>query len=154
MPRTAGHLVALAAAGLLAGGCEIEQWRNADLQLEVTGAALHSTDLVKVCVEDVGARTVALGAGRVGYPGLPLEGALTVTVDVLAEGQDTGLDDDTGATEAVRLGRAGPVTFDGTALIEAAWQPCEGDCTPCRQAAIAVDEADNRLLAVRFIGLD
>lgn len=134
--------------------CEVEDWRNADLQLDVTGADLVSTDLVKICVEGVGSRQVALGAGRAAYPGLPAEGALTVTVDALSAAEDTG-SGDTGDSGTVRLGRAGPVEFDGLSLLETAWEPCQdGACEPCREAAVPVDETETRLLAVRFLGLD
>ena len=139
-------LGALRVGALLLAGCEVEEWRNADLQLDVDAAALDSTTLIRVCVAGTGSRDHALGGGRVAYPGLPAEGALTVTVDAL-QAQDTGLD-------AVLLGRAGPVVFDGDDHLEATWAACEADCTPCREADATVDEQDNRLLAVRFLGLD
>ena len=138
---------ALAGALLLLPACEVEEWRNADLQLEVTGAAIDSETIIRVCVDGVGTRDHALGAGRVAYPGLPAEGPLTVTVDALVEAEDTGQD-------AVLLGRAGPVVFDGSAHLEAAWVTCQDDCTPCRQASTEVDQEQNRLLGVRFQGLD
>lgn len=142
-------------AGLLLVGCEVEEWRNADLQLEVVGAALDTQDIVRICIDDVGSRDVALGAGRVAYPGVPPEGAVTVTVDVLAPDSsgDTG-GGDSGSSDAVRLGRAGPVSFETVAHAEVAWVACTDDCTPCRQADVEVGEGDTRLLAVRFQGLD
>ncbi|MCK6502733.1 hypothetical protein L6R53_04935, partial [Myxococcota bacterium] len=79
----------LFAALLLLPACEVEEWRNADLQLEVTGAQIDSETIIRVCVDGVGSRDHALGAGRVAYPGLPAAGALTVTVDALEAG-DTG----------------------------------------------------------------
>lgn len=134
-------LVLLAPLALTA--CEVEEWRNADLQLDVLGAELDTTTLMRVCVDDVGSRDVALGAGRVAYPGLPPEGALTVTVDAIEAG-DTGED-------AVLLGRAGPITFDGDTLLEATWTACDTDCEPCRQAAVVVDDTATRLLGVRLV---
>ncbi|NOY26827.1 MAG: hypothetical protein GXP62_13220, partial [Oligoflexia bacterium] len=70
------------------------------------------------------------------------DGDLTVTVDTLNAG-DTGSD-------AVLLGRAGPVSFDGPVALDATWTACTTDCTPCRETDVAVDSSDTRLLAVRF----
>lgn len=138
---------AVGALALCLAGCAVEDWRNADVQLDVRGAALVSTDVVKMCVAGVGTREVALGADRAAFPGLPGQGALEVTVDVLAEAEE-----DTGGGAGVRLGRAGPVVFDGEVLLETTWEPCvEGDCTPCREPSAPVDGADSRLFAVRFL---
>ena len=123
--------------------CQVEEWRNADLQLDVLDAQLDTTTLMRVCVDGVGVRDGAVGANRLAYPGLPADGPLTVTVDALDAG-DTGQD-------AIRLGRAGPVTFDGDVLLQATWTPCDTDCEPCRQAGVAVDESATRLLGVRMV---
>ncbi|RME21332.1 MAG: hypothetical protein D6798_18400 [Deltaproteobacteria bacterium] len=140
---------------LLSIACEVEEWRNADLQLDITGAELDSEDIIRICIDGTGSRDAALGAGRVAFPGIPATGTVTVTVDALAPGTDSGDSADSGdGAESVRLGRVGPVDFTATGYIEQAWQPCEGDCSPCRQATVGVDDADSRLLAVRFVGLD
>jgi len=141
------RLAAAASCLLLPTGCEVEQWRNADLQLDITGASLDTEDVVRVCIDGVGSRDAALGAGRVAFPGVPATGTVTVTVDVLAPGADTGSD-------AVRLGRVGPVDFSTASYLEQPWQACEGDCSPCREATVATDDTEGRLLAVRFVGLD
>lgn len=141
---TAGLLRSLVLASLVA--CGLEEWRNADVQLEIEGATLDTETPTRICVEGVGTRSKALKAGRLAYPGLPPEGELTVMVDALEDG-DTGMD-------AVRIGRAGPVVFTENGLLTTPWQSCEGDCEPCRQEAALADPEDTRLLAVRFLGLE
>lgn len=131
---------------LLLTACGLEEWRNADLQLEVQGADLDTQATVRICVEEVGSRNKALKAGRLAFPGLPVDGALTVTVDALEAG-DTGMD-------AVRTGRAGPVVFEDDGVQTIDWQDCEQDCEPCRQAASPAEPEQSRLLAVRFPGLE
>ena len=137
MPPGAGLLLLTLAA------CEVEQWRNADLQLEVQDAALDSSTLIRMCVAGVGSRDVALGAGATAYPGLPDAGPVVLTVDALVEGEDSG-------SPAVRLGRAGPVTFEDELRLEVAWEDCTEDCEPCRETSVLVEDAQTRLLAVRF----
>lgn len=127
-------------------GCGLEDWRNADLQLEIEGASLDTRTLTRVCVSGLGARTGALKDGRLAYPGLPAEGAVELTVDAL-QAEDTGGD-------AVRIGRAGPVVFEAQTRLTVAWSPCEGDCPPCRESAAPAEEEPTRLLAVRFLGLE
>lgn len=135
---------ALLAAALL-GGCGLEEWRNADLQLDVTDASLgdHPDETrVRICVEGAGNAEEALGAGRLGFPGLPAGEPLQVTVDTLS-------DED----EEIRTGRAGPVTLgEGQPYAELAWEACEEGCAACRAEGqlAAADEAD-WLLAVRFL---
>ncbi len=137
----AGPLLALSLAG-----CGLEEWRNADLQLEVQGAVLDTQASMRVCVAEVGTRSGALKAGRLAYPGLPVEGTLTVVVDALEAG-DTGID-------AVRIGRAGPVDFEADGVQTVDWQDCTEDCEPCREAASPAEPEQSRLLAVRFLGLE
>jgi hypothetical protein len=141
---SAGPVAALAA--LLLSACGLEEWRNADVQLEIQGASLDTQASVRVCVAEAGTRNKALKAGRVAFPGLPDEGALTVTVDAF-ESEDTGFD-------AVRIGRAGPVLFEENGLQTTDWQDCQEDCEPCRQEASPADPDQSRLLAVRFLGLE
>ncbi|MCB9780852.1 MAG: hypothetical protein H6742_19950 [Alphaproteobacteria bacterium] len=136
-------------AAPLLWGCAVEDWRNADLQLEIAGVDPGTQAIVRTCVDGVGSRDAALGAGRVAFPGLPTDGDLTVTVDVL-ETADTGSD-------ATRSGRAGPITFSGDVIVQqAAWTACDdADCPPCREAAAPVDTgAAGRLLAVRFLAAE
>ena len=121
------------------GGCGLEEWRNADLHLDILGAALSDEDRVRLCVEGVGHRDQALGAGRVAFTGLPAGEPAVVTVEHLAE--DGG-----------SLGRAGPVELDGSAVVEVDWASCEDSCTPCEaDGERAADGASDWLLGVRFV---
>ena len=76
------------------GGCGLEEWRNADLHLDIRGASLFDEDRVRLCVEGVGHRDQALGAGRVAFTGLPAGEPAMVTVEQLSD-------------EGGSLGRAG-----------------------------------------------
>jgi hypothetical protein len=121
------------------GGCGLEEWRNADLHLDIRGASLVDEDRVRLCVEGVGHRDQALGAGRVAFTGLPAGEPAMVTVEHLSE--DGG-----------SLGRAGPVELDGSGVVETEWAPCEEVCTPCEvDGERAEDGAADWLLGVRFV---
>ena len=119
----------------------MEDWRNADLQVDITGAAWDDEVVARVCVGGVGAVEEAIGAGRVAFPGLPADGRYTVTIDTLSE--------DGGA----RTGRASPgVLEESQPYIAAEWIACAGeDCAPCEaEGALAAPGAADWLLAVRF----
>lgn len=125
-------------------GCALEEYRNADLQLDVLGASLGERPdetRVRICVDGAGNAEEALGAGLLAFPGLPRGEALVVTVDTLAEGADE-----------TRSGRAGPVTLgEATPWAELPWEPCEGDCAACTATgALAAEGEPDWLLAVRF----
>lgn len=120
-------------------GCGGPQWRNADLQVDVSGLSTSDEDRVRVCVTDAGIHERAIGAGSTSFPGLPAEGPIEVTVDLIDADQ--------------RVARAGPVTLgqdDDYAHIK--WRSCEDDCTICSDDGRgAVAGSDNRLLAIRFL---
>ena len=135
-------LVLVAWLGCLAlPSCVTEEWRSADLQLDVTGTDWDTEERVRLCVEGVGIQEEALAAGRVGFTGLPEDIEITLTVDIL---------EDSGAGGAgVRRGRAGPISFTEGVWQAAEWEDCEGDCPGCT-ASGARAASDGRLLAVRF----
>lgn len=138
--------IACAAVAALLGGCGLEEWRNADLQLDVLGAELgdHPDEIrARICVDGAGNMEEALGAGKVGFPGLPAGAPLTITVDTLVDDEDE-----------LRGGRAGPVTLDEqNPYSSVGWEPCEGDdCAACvASGALAAEGDQDWLLAVRLV---
>ncbi len=137
-----------AAAGLalLSSGCGLEEWRNADLQLDVLGAELgeHPDEVrVRICVDGAGNAEEALGAGKLGFPGLPADQSLAITVDTLVEDADE-----------LRGGRAGPITLGpDQPYATTAWSACAGaDCAACvAEGVLAAEGEPDWLLAVRFV---
>lgn len=131
---------------LLLSGCDVEDWRNADLQLDIQDAALGETPdevVGRICVDGVGQTEDALQTGRLGFPGLPAGQALDVIVDTLDA-----------ATDETRTGRAGPVTLSAdAAYLVATWEPCEGDaCAACTASGTLAEAGEEDwLLAVRFV---
>ena len=130
---------------LALGGCGLEEWRNADLQVDVRGAelGLHPDEArVRICVDGVGDMEEARGAGRLGFPGLPAGQPLVVTVDTLSD------------EDELRGGRAGPVTLgEDQPYADLDWELCQGaDCAACQAEGelAATDEAD-WLLAVNMV---
>ena len=127
-------------------GCEVETWRNADLQLDISDAQLgeHRDQVrVRMCVEGAGNAEEALGAGLVGFTGLPAGAPITLTVDTLADD-----------TDEVRTGRAGPVSLSADEpYTSEPWAACEGEACPACQATGDLAGADEPdwLLAVRFL---
>ncbi len=130
-------LLRLTLLGLLA--CAGPQWRNADLQIDIEHAGVQDTDKVRICVQDVGLREQPVHAGAVAFPGLPLEGQLTIRID--------RLDGD------LRTARAGPVQLGGDLHYrKLIWTDCEEDCEPCTvERDRTSSAASDRLLAVRFL---
>lgn len=129
-------------------GCAVEQWRNADLQLDIAVPTLPAdTARVRVCVTEVGVHEQAVGAGRIAFPGLPADGPMTVTVDLLATNED-----DT-AGEALRTARAGPTTLDDrTPWKQVTQTSCkEGACAACSADGSRGTNNADRLLAVRYV---
>lgn len=137
---------AWAAPLTLLAGCAVEEWRGADLQLDVTGAQLGPDAdevLLRICVEGVGNEEEALGAGSVAFAGLPAGDPLTITADTLSE-------DDAER----RTGRVGPVTLGADTPYSAEpWLACEGDdCAACQaNGDLAAPGAVDWLLAVRLL---
>ena len=125
--------------------CGGEDWRNADLQLDILDADLgeHPDEVrVRLCVDGVGNHEEALGAGSVAFLGLPPDADAAITVDALSDSLDE-----------TRVGRAGPITLgDDQPWAETTWSPCEDeDCTACQSSGDRVAEGDpDWLLAVRF----
>lgn len=143
-----GRLLGALSVGCTLAGCAVEEWRNADLQLDATGAALGDDPdevVLRICVDGVGMEEEALGAGLVAFPGLPAGDPVMVTADtVSAEGDETR----TGRVGPVALGLDDPYTSEP-------WVACEGEpCDLCRTAGdlAAPDEAD-WLLVVRILEL-
>ncbi len=135
-------LILVAWLGSLAlTGCVTEEWRSADLQLDVTGTDWDTEERVRLCVDGVGLQEEALAAGRVGFTALPEDIDITLTVDIL---EDSGAD---GA--GIRRGRAGPISFTAGDWLTAEWEECEGDCPGCTASGERA-ASDGRLLAVRF----
>lgn len=132
----------LSLLALLLVGCTTEEWRNADLQLDIVGASWDTEDRARLCVEGVGILEEAMAAGRIGYTGVPDDIEVVLTVDLL------DADDTSGA--GVRQGRAGPISFADGDWQSVDWEVCEEDCSGCTSGGEARAEAGGRLLAVRF----
>ena len=133
------------ALATLSSRCAVEEYRNADLQLDVSGlvtTGARDETRVRICVEGVGNAEEALGAGRVPFVGLPPDQAAVITVDTLSD-----------SVEETRQGRVGPVTLDGdTPYAEAAWVACDADCGACAASGAVVAEGEpDWLLGVRFL---
>ena len=125
------RVAALAAA---LAGCGGVEWRNADLQVDVAGAAWTDEDVVRICVAGVGEHEEAAGRGLIAFPGLPLGDPVEVRVSILD-----------------RPGGAGPVELsEETPYARVAWADCE-DCAPCTaEGAPAAAGDPDRLLAIRL----
>ena len=123
------------------GACVVEEWRNADVHLDVIGSDLHDEDRVRICVEGIGNREQALGAGRLAFSGLPLGSPVVVVVDALGEQEES------------RRGRVGPVELDEeNPWAEAVWNICEDGCQACAAEGELVREGDGDwLLGIRFL---
>ncbi len=146
-------------AGVLAGatGCPTaEEWRNADLQLDVRADLPEDAARVRICVAGTGSRTQGAGPDAYAVPGIPTDRPAVVTVDVLAPSGDA---EDTGSGEDRVLARAGPIALDAaTPWREAPLEvfgEADGACPACPEAcaptgAFAPAEAASWLLAVRF----
>lgn len=127
------------------GGCAGQDWRAADLQLDIDAAAWPGAPdeaLIRICVEPVGNYEEARGAGRLAFTGIPAGEPVAVTVDVL----------DPDAEERF-FSRAGPATLDaGVPYDRVSAAACAADdCAACAAegARVAAGEPD-WLLAVRF----
>jgi hypothetical protein len=127
---------------LLLLGCLVEDRRNADIQVDVSGADWSDTDLVRLCLTGAGVLEEALAAGRVGLAGVPVDTSGPLLIDIL-DPEDDGL----------RLGRAGPVDLSAAQpWQETPWVACEGDCPSCTtEGSRAPEDAESWLVAVRFL---
>ena len=125
-------------------GCAVEDWRNADLQLDIDGIVFDGDPTetrVRICVDGVGNEESALGAGRVAFPAIPADIDVPVTVDTLSDTADE-----------TRTGRAGPLTLDAaTPYAATPWSACDpGDCAACQSAGDRAAAGDpDWLLAIR-----
>jgi len=141
-------------AGLVAFavGCGVEEWRNADLQLDVSSDLPDTAEQVRVCVDGAGVRELGAAAvGRFAVPGVPTDRPAIVTVQVLAAGsEDTALSDSGGQV----IGQAGPVTLEADApYASTAYNDYTGGASPalCEvSGSFAGEEEESWLLAVRF----
>lgn len=123
-------------------GC-MEEWRNADVHVDVTGAAWTDTDPVRLCLQDSGVHEQALGAGRVGFTGIAVGVSGPLTVDILDPGDDSRA-----------LGRAGPIEISEDVPWQSVdWQDCgEAGCDACTSEGRRVEEGSpSWLLSVRFL---
>jgi hypothetical protein len=127
---------------LLLAGCTTEEWRNADLQLDIFGASWDTEERARLCVEGVGILEEAMAAGRIGYTGVPDDIEVVLTVDLL-DGDDT-------SSAGLRQGRAGPISFADGDWQGVDWTVCDGDCPACTSGGDARADAGGLLLAVRF----
>ena len=120
-------------------GCGGPQWRNADLQVDVSGLSTSDEDRVRICVRDAGIHERAIGAGSTSFPGLPAQGPIEVTIDLI-DGDE-------------RMARAGPTTLgQGDDYAQIKWTSCDDECSICSDDGRgAPADSDNRLLAVRFL---
>ncbi len=147
---------------LTLAGCTREEYRNADLQLDILDIQPAYAERIRVCVEGVRSRTMGAGGGRYALPGLPPDRLAEVTVDVLVEiGTDT--QDDTGLDALVTVASTGRVSLSA----DEPWRQVElehfadgadaaQDCSecpePCRtNTNAAPTEEDSWLLATRFL---
>ena len=131
---------------LLLVGCDVEDWRNADLQLDILDASLGANPdevVARICVDGAGQTEDALQTGRLAFPGLPAGQPLQITVDTLDESDGE-----------IRGGRAGPVTLDADEpYTSTSWAACTGeDCAACTaEGALAEAGDEDWLLAIRFV---
>lgn len=146
---------------LLLSSCTREEYRNADLQLDILGALPAHADRVRICVEDLRSRTVGAGGDRYAVPGLPSGEPATVVVDALVEGAGA---EDSGLVELITVARSAQVTLSA----DVPWletelevfadsteqaQACVDCPTACGTTATAAEtEEESWLLTVRFQG--
>ena len=124
---------------LLLVGCAGQDWRNADLQIDVSGWEISDEDRVRICVEDAGQKEQAVGAGSMSFAGLPAQGELRIWVDLIADDE--------------RLARAGPTQLgESQDFATLQWAACQAACQPCEDDGRGASKTDkSRLLAVRFL---
>ena len=137
---------------LVLSGCAVEEWRNADLQLDIASALPSTAEQVRVCVDGAGVRDHgAATVGRFAVPGVPTVRPAVVTVQVLIAGSE-----DTGATgdASFVIGQAGPATLESDAAYTKAtyteYTAGEGPSLCDVTGSFAGDEEESWLLAVRF----
>jgi hypothetical protein len=123
-------------------GCT-EEWRNADIHIDVIGADWIDTDAVRLCLQGSGVHEQALGAGRVGFTGIEVGAAGPLRVDILDPDDDTRI-----------IGHAGPVALSADVPWQVVdWEACsEAGCDPCTSEGRRVEEGTpSWLLSVRFL---
>ena len=147
-------LTVCALAGLV--GCEAEEYRNADLQLDIQAALPSAAEQVRICVEGVGSHSAGAGGDRYGFAGIPRTEAIQVTADVLVEQGD-----DSGQPTMMAIARATDVALSAESpyrVVElevfssegaASCASCPVGCDP--EGSIAGEEEESWLLAVRFM---
>ena len=143
---------ALCGAGLFAylAGCGVEEWRNADLQLDVLSALPDTAEQVRVCVDGAGVRELGAAAvGRFAVPGVPMSRPAIVTVQVVVSGGE-----DTADAQPQIIGQAGPVTLEADAPYASTayndYTAGEGPSLCEVTGSFAEEEEESWLLAVRF----
>ena len=72
MEPARSHLGTVAARALLGFACACApDWKNADLQLDVTGFPFSDEDRIAICVEGAGLLEAAAADGLLAFPGIP-----------------------------------------------------------------------------------
>ncbi len=136
--------------------CTAEEYRNADLQLDILAALPSAGEQVRICVEGVGSHSVGAGGDRYGFAGVPISEQVQVTADVLVqEGDDSGLPTMLAIARAtdVALSAEFPYReveleiFSSDGALPCA--SCPVACDP--EGSIAGEEEESWLLAVRFM---
>ena len=125
----------------LATGCSIGERNIATLQLDIDGAPLIDTDLIRVCIEDTLIHETALGDGRLAIGGLPTDSPVRVVISQLDESSTSW-----GATNSMTLDQHQPWAVTS-------WIECETGCTPCSIGRAQTNNTrnNNGLLAIHFL---
>ena len=106
------------------------------LPLDIRGAPLSDTDRIRICIDNIGMRAPAVGAGRVAFTGLPLDTSLNDGGCAHQHSVDTAEPGDT-ADDATTESMFRSVVLDrypkpNTPWLETNWSKCEGTCEVCQ----------------------
>jgi hypothetical protein len=146
---------------VLASGCTREEYRNADLQLDILAPLPEHADQLRICVEGSRSRTVGAGGSRYALPGLPAGEPAEVVVDVLVErdgasAADTGQGMLSSIARSLRVTLSPDAPYGSTSLeifahSEEDIASCDACLEPCRGGATAAqDQEETWLLTARF----
>ena len=123
-------------------GCVSTEYREADLQLDLSGEVPEEADRLRICVDGAGAREVGQRfSGLYSFTGLPPGAPLDIAVELISE------------ASGLVLARA--EVLDVTGLVEGELSSCEGDCERCRvEGSLVPAGQPDWLLAVRLLDVD
>ncbi len=150
---------AIAVLGLVSA-CSHEDYRNADLQLDILAPLPSAAERVRICVEGARSRTAGAGGERYALPGLTVGQDAPVTVDVLVV--DPATQDDTALVSLITIARSRAVTLTSDQPYLSTELDVYADsaddamaCSDCPQACgTVIDAADPEdeswLLTARF----